>query len=52
MIARLVIQRDGLIHYLKMKVEQEDWHGVQDAASDIREVEAKIEVLKLREQES
>lgn len=28
--------------YLKMKVEQEDWHGVQDAASDLRDVEAEL----------
>jgi hypothetical protein len=27
-------------------VEQEDWHGVSDAANDIREVDAKIAVLK------
>lgn len=35
-----------LVEYLKLKVEQEDWHGVSDAANDIREVDAKIAVLK------
>ena len=35
-----------LVEYLKLKVEQADWHGVSDAANDIREVEAKIAVLK------
>jgi hypothetical protein len=35
-----------LVEYLKLKVEQEDWHGVSDAANDIREVDAKIATLK------
>lgn len=38
-------QREGLIAYLKVKIAAADWHAVQDAASDIREVEAKIEVV-------
>mgnify|MGYP003337944982 CR=1 FL=1 len=37
-------QREILIEYLKMKVEQLDWHGVADAAMDIREVEKQIQV--------
>jgi len=28
--------REALIHYLKVKVEQADWHGVSDAANDLR----------------
>ena len=28
--------------YLRLKVEQEDWHGVADAAMDIREIVAKL----------
>jgi hypothetical protein len=38
-------QRAGLIAYLLVKVEAGDWHAVQDAASDIREINAKLEVL-------
>lgn len=38
----LLAQRTTLITYLRMKLDAEDWHGVQDAASDIREIEAKI----------
>jgi hypothetical protein len=34
-----------LVDYLKLKVEQQDWHGVADAAMDIREIEAKLSVL-------
>lgn len=33
-------QRSALIHYLLMKVEQADWHGVSDAANDLRVLEA------------
>lgn len=29
-----------LVSYLKLKVEQEDWHGVSDAANDLREMMA------------
>jgi len=32
--------------YLRLKVEQEDWHGVADAAMDIREIVAKITTLQ------
>lgn len=34
-------QREALLAYLRMKVEQEDWHGVADAACDLRELEAR-----------
>lgn len=29
---------DALVAYLKVKVEVKDWHGVSDAANDIREL--------------
>jgi hypothetical protein len=32
--------RDTLIAYLKVKVEAHDWHGVSDAANDLRVLEA------------
>jgi hypothetical protein len=31
--------------YLKLKLAQRDWHGVADAAMDIREIEAQLKVL-------
>lgn len=34
-------QYETLVRYLKLKVEQGDWHGVADAAMDIRELLAK-----------
>lgn len=38
-------QKAGLLEYLKLKVVAEDWHGVADAAMDLREVEAAIITL-------
>lgn len=30
-----------LIDYLLMKAQHEDWHGVSDAANDLREIDAR-----------
>ena len=38
-------QKTGLITYLQNKVKAGDWQAGQDAASDIREIDAKLEVL-------
>lgn len=35
-----------LEEYLNMKVSQKDWHGVSDAANDIRVLEMKLEMLE------
>jgi hypothetical protein len=32
--------------YLLMKVQERDWHGVADAAMDIRELEAQRRLLE------
>ncbi len=39
-------QKHQLICYCESKLRSGDWHAVQDAASDIREIDAKIEVLE------
>lgn len=39
-------QHAALVAYLRMKVEQRDWHGVSDAANDLRELEAKHPELR------
>lgn len=44
--ASLTKRRDGLIEYLRMKLDAGDWHAVQDAASDIREYDAQLELLE------
>ena len=38
---QLVVMRS----YLEMRVDMQDWHGVADAAADIRELIAKEQVL-------
>lgn len=45
-VFRLEAQKHGLIKYLLLKVDEGDWHGVADAAMDIREKEAALLVLK------
>jgi hypothetical protein len=39
-------RRQRMIEYLHLKVEEADWHGVADAAMDLREVEVEIAVAK------
>lgn len=43
---KLASQRAALLTYLQSKLEADDMHAVQDAASDIREIDAKLSVLK------
>jgi hypothetical protein len=38
-IADLASRHAVLVAYLNMKVEQADWHGVSDAANDLRVLE-------------
>lgn len=33
--------RETYIAYLLVKVDEEDWHGVSDAANDLRELDAR-----------
>ena len=40
-------QINSLIAYMRIKIDQGDWHAVADAAMDIRELEAKIKVYEL-----
>ena len=42
----LTEQKATLIAYLQNRLKAQDWHGVADAAMDLRETEAKLEVLK------
>jgi hypothetical protein len=44
-------RKDSLVAYLRMKLDASDWHAVQDAASDIRELDAQIELLRQLEQQ-
>ena len=40
--------RQRLIDYLLLKVEEADWHGVSDAANDLRVMEAKHELARMQ----
>lgn len=48
---RLTIQKIKMLSYLKLKLEQDDLHGVADAAMDIRELDAQLKLLELLERE-
>lgn len=44
--AKLEDRRKSLIAYLLSKVDAEDWHAVQDAGSDLRELDVELRLLK------
>ena len=46
LIDELRSQKASLVRYVQMKIAAGDWHAVQDAASDIREVDAKLDILR------
>lgn len=46
-IRELERARLPLIAYLKMKLENEDFHGVVDAAMDLRDIDAELKGLRL-----
>jgi hypothetical protein len=39
-------RRATMVAYLRMKVDEEDWHGVADAATDLREIEVELRELR------
>jgi hypothetical protein len=41
---RAILQgrRGVLVDYLGMKLMEEDWHGIQDAASDLRDIDSEL----------
>ena len=45
-IDKLLERKTGLISYMKMKIDEEDYHAVADAAMDIREIVAQLELLR------
>jgi hypothetical protein len=42
----LLKERATLRRYLRMKYWSEDWHGVQDAASDLRDIDSELDGLR------
>lgn len=43
---KLLIRKQLMIEYLRLKLEEQDWHGVCDAANDLRELEVEIKCHK------
>lgn len=39
-------EKEILVIYLQAKIRLKDWHGVADAAMDIRDIEAKQSILR------
>jgi len=35
-------RKEFMITYLRLKVQEQDWHGVADAAMDLREIEVEL----------
>lgn len=35
-----------MVAYLRLRLEMRDWYGVMDAAADLRELEAKLSVVR------
>ncbi len=44
-VESLIEQKAQLIAYLLSKIQAEDWHAVMDSAADLREIDAKLELL-------
>lgn len=40
----LIEKRKTMVAYLELKVEEQDWHGVQDAASDLRDIDTEMSI--------
>lgn len=45
-LTALLERRRIMLEYLKLRLELDDMHGVQDAASDIREIDAQAAMLR------
>lgn len=50
-ILQLNAQRQLMIEYLNMKIAISDWHGVADAAMDLREIDAMLGLLNAVQKE-
>ena len=48
----LALQGQILIEYMKVMMARHDWHGVSDAANDLRELEAEMRFLEEAEMRS
>lgn len=47
-LAKLRERRRVYIEYARHRIDDEDWHGVSDAANDLRELDCEIRMLATR----
>jgi hypothetical protein len=45
-IAALELRRANYIAYIEFRLQDRDWHGVMDAAADLREIDTELRVLR------
>lgn len=45
-VSKLQEEKACLVKYARIKLDAGDWHAVADAAMDLREIDAKLSVLK------
>lgn len=45
-LAYIKSSRETMEEYLHLKITEEDWHGVADAAMDLRDLEAEKKTFK------
>lgn len=43
---KLIERKSKMIEYLLLKVDEQDWHGVADAAMDLRDLESYLLALE------
>lgn len=50
-LQQLEKRKTQMIQYLLLKVEEQDWHAVQDAGSDLRDIESEMTGYKTAKDE-
>ena len=45
----LICRAEAVLIDMKFKITEKDWHGVQDAASDLRDIDSEMKGLRLIE---
>lgn len=45
-VIQLEDSRHKMMSYLQHKVNEQDWHGVADAAMDLRDIESELDGIK------
>lgn len=45
-VADLEKDRETLKEYMRTRMREEDWHGVMDAAADLRELDVELKVRR------